>query len=91
MAQTFREATYLADQFRLRNSQDEAFVIGGSSLYGQALPLVSKIYLTRVHQYVEGDKYLPTGWLKDFSMDMQSKIMTSRTGIQYTFLCYLRK
>ena len=90
-ARTFDEAVSIADELRLRKAQDEAFVIGGSSLYHQALPHVDKIYLTRVHQYVKGDAYLSPGWLDDFSLDTQSETMTSRTGIRYTFLSYVRK
>jgi dihydrofolate reductase len=37
----------------------EAFVIGGGEIYQQTLPLVSKVYLTRVHTVVEGDTFFP--------------------------------
>jgi dihydrofolate reductase len=75
----------------LRNAQDEVFVIGGSLVYQQALPHVDKIYLTRVHQDVKGDAYLSPCWLDDFSLDTRSETMTSRTGIRYTFLSYVRR
>ena len=35
----------------------EVFIIGGSSVYEQSLPLVDKIYLTRVHTKIDGDKF----------------------------------
>lgn len=37
----------------------EPFIVGGSEIYRLALPLVSKIYLTRVHATVDGDTLLP--------------------------------
>lgn len=37
----------------------EVFVIGGSMLYKEALPLVSKIYLTRIKGEFKGDVYFP--------------------------------
>lgn len=37
----------------------EAFVAGGEQIYRLALPLVDRIYLTRVHQMVEGDAHFP--------------------------------
>lgn len=37
----------------------EIFVIGGGEIYRQALPLADQIYLTRVHQVIEGDAYFP--------------------------------
>lgn len=38
---------------------DEAFVIGGALLYQQLLPKVSRLYLTEIHQFFEGDAYFP--------------------------------
>lgn len=44
----------------------EVMVIGGASLYAEALPLARTIYWTEVHAYVEGDTCFPpwdrTGW-----------------------------
>jgi dihydrofolate reductase len=39
--------------------ESEAFVIGGASLFAEALPLADRIYLTRVHAAPEGDVFLP--------------------------------
>lgn len=36
---------------------DEIFIIGGSEIYNQVMPKVSKIYLTRVHTKVDGDTF----------------------------------
>lgn len=33
----------------------EPFVIGGSEIYNQALPLADRIYLTQIHTEMEGD------------------------------------
>lgn len=48
-------------------SQPEIMIIGGASIYEQALPLVSTIYLTRVHVNIDGgDTFFEipdsTGW-----------------------------
>jgi dihydrofolate reductase len=37
----------------------EAFIIGGGEIYKQTLPLVQRVYLTRVHAIVEGDTTFP--------------------------------
>ena len=42
----------------------EVFVIGGASLYADALPLAHRLYLTRVHAEVEGDVRFPA-WSPD--------------------------
>lgn len=38
---------------------DEAFVIGGTRLFAEALPLADRLYLTFVHADIEGDTYFP--------------------------------
>jgi dihydrofolate reductase len=48
--------------------RDEVFVIGGTQIYTEALPHVDRIQLTRVHGAVDGDAYLPAGWLAGFSL-----------------------
>ena len=40
---------------------EEVMIIGGASIYQQALPRVERIYLTRIHQDFEGDT-LFTPW-----------------------------
>ncbi len=37
----------------------EPRVIGGGQLYAAALPLATRIYVTRVHRVVDGDTYFP--------------------------------
>lgn len=45
----------------------ERFVIGGSSLFEKALPLATTLYLTLVHQKIDGDVHFPPFDLeKDF-------------------------
>ncbi len=42
----------------------ELMVIGGASLYAEALPLADRIWLTRVHAVVDGDTRFPD-WNED--------------------------
>ncbi len=35
----------------------EAFIIGGAEIYQQALPKAQRLYLTRVHAKLDGDKF----------------------------------
>ena len=39
--------------------EQEVFVIGGSQIFVQALPLAQRIYLTRVHARVDADVFFP--------------------------------
>ena len=43
----------------LEDEYDKAYVIGGSKVYEESLPLVDRLELTRVHRIVKGDTYFP--------------------------------
>ena len=66
-ADCFEEAIHRMDEHQ------ENFIIGGGSVYTQFLPLVQKIYLTRVHQDFEGDVFFPAlldkDWIETFNED----------------------
>ena len=50
----------LADAIALANRQHkEIMVIGGEQIYRQAIDIAQRIYMTRVHTYVEGDAVFP--------------------------------
>ena len=38
---------------------DEMMVVGGATIYAQALPLASRMYLTLIHERVDGDVVFP--------------------------------
>ena len=48
-----------ADALALTDPSDEVMIIGGGEIYAAFLPLAHKIYLTRVHQTVDGDTCFP--------------------------------
>lgn len=41
------------------SGDDEAFIAGGATIYGQAMHLADRMYLTRVHADIEGDTFFP--------------------------------
>ena len=43
----------------LTQDESEVMVIGGLSVYTQALPIVQRIYLTQIHHTFSGDTYFP--------------------------------
>jgi dihydrofolate reductase len=54
----------------VQNGADsEVFVIGGEELFRQTLNKVNRLYLTQVHDYVEGDAYFP-----DFQQDQWREV-----------------
>jgi dihydrofolate reductase len=53
VAATLEEALHLAE------GENEIFICGGGDLYGQALPLADRIYLTVIDLDIEGDTRFP--------------------------------
>lgn len=56
MADSIDDALSIASE----HTDSEAFVIGGSEIYQQLLPKVTRLYLTIVHHDFDGDAYFPT-------------------------------
>ncbi|MDH5326908.1 MAG: type 3 dihydrofolate reductase [Gammaproteobacteria bacterium] len=64
-----RQANYKADDanvcgsleqaIELAGDTEEIMVIGGASIYQQALPLAGRLYMTLVHADVQGDAHFP--------------------------------
>ena len=51
----------LEEAIALARATDECpFIIGGASLYLEALPLATELHLTTIDKDVEGDTYFPT-------------------------------
>jgi len=49
----------LAQAIEICADAEEVFVIGGSSSFAEALPAADRLYLTEVHEAVEGDTWFP--------------------------------
>ena len=59
---TAADVEYAADlsgALALLQEEKEVFILGGASVFEQALPIVEKLYLTVVHAYLEGDAFFP--------------------------------
>jgi dihydrofolate reductase len=69
----------------------EIFIIGGTTVYQQALPQVDRIYLTRVHREVAGDTSMPASWLDGFRLTGQEDRPAQGAEAAYSWLDYLRE
>ncbi len=81
-------APSLKDAILLCGDEEEVFVIGGATVYEQALPLADRIYLTLIHQDFEGDAFFRwENWAwretarEDFDPD-------SKNPYRYSFLTF---
>jgi len=70
-------------------SEEEVFIIGGSEIYLQSLPLLNRIYLTLIHRNFEGDAKFPEVNLKsDFKVTSERRVSGDP---DFTFLVAERK
>lgn len=73
---------------------DEAFIIGGGQIYGQALEdgLVDKMYITHVHERFEADAFFPEFDPKNWDKNqMMVHPIDDRHPHAFTIIEYLRK
>ncbi len=73
------------------DGSDEVFIIGGSEIYNLAMPLAKRIYLTKVHAAVDGDKFLiydPSEW-RQVSDEKHSS--DAKNSYNYNFTIQERK
>ena len=71
----------------------EVFVIGGAQIYAALLPLVDRIYLTRVATRAGGDTFMPPGWLDGFEQTgiaCDGGHLDPNEPIHYSFIDYER-
>jgi len=69
----------------------ELMLVGGANLYAQALPMVSRMYLTQVHTSPEGDAFFPdfdrTQWRE---VERVEGLCDERNTIPHTFVTLQR-
>lgn len=74
-------------------NESEVFVIGGASLFSEALPSAQKLYLTLVHENFPGDVFFPEYEIeKEFDIQEQfDSVGPAPQSIPFTFLTLERK
>ena len=84
---SFEEARRLAEQ----GGGDEAFIIGGGEIYRQALAVVDRLHLTRVHAAVDGDAHFPAFDASDWRLTTaQRHAADEKNELSYSFEIYER-
>lgn len=68
------------------------FIIGGAKVYADTLPLVSKIYATRIDkEFPDADCFFPEIKEEEWILTERTETMTSKTGLNYWFETYERR
>lgn len=71
-------------------SPEEIFIIGGESIYRQALPAARKLYLTIVDKEPkQADTFFPA--IDSSAWEVTEKEMRNENGLSFSFLTYIRK
>ena len=75
------------------SAEKEVFIIGGSQLFSQALPVANKLYLTRVHAvFPEADTFFPeidsAEWIKSNEITYPAD---EKNRYSFTFCVYEKK
>lgn len=71
---------------------EEAFVIGGGEIYQQALDVVDKIDVTRVHTTLDADTFFPTIDPTTWEMVFEEfHAKDEKHSFDFTFLTYVRR
>lgn len=78
---------------RLFDYETEVFIIGGGTIYKEFLPLVDKLYITKVfHTYADADTFFPTINDDEWIQEDESEIFTDeKSNLQYQFLVLKRR
>lgn len=72
--------------------EQEVFIIGGAEIYSLLIPLVSKIYITRIKHSFEGDTYFPHLDFDKWEMiDEQKHLADQKNKWDYNFETYVKK
>ena len=84
-------ATDLETALELAGDDEEVFIIGGSQIYQLALPLVERLYVTRVQTSVSGDTYFPEITSEQWQLEQtESFSADEKNDHDYSFLIYSR-
>lgn len=68
------------------------FVVGGAEIYRLTIPLMTDLFLTRVHADIDGDTYLPElDWASWDLIETQSFEADDRNEFGYSFERWVRK
>ncbi|WP_374351586.1 type 3 dihydrofolate reductase [Chitinimonas sp.] len=79
----------VADALAAAGDVPEVFLIGGATLYREALPLADRLYLTEIDADFEGDAHFPV-WPREQFAEIQRETRQA-ADFAYSFVVYHRK
>jgi dihydrofolate reductase len=82
-------ASSLEGALALCAGEPVAFVIGGTSLFEESLPLAAGLVLTEIKRDYEGDTWFPK-WERSQWKESQREAHTAKDGMRFDFVLYER-
>ena len=87
-AEGAQRACSLADALAICLTASDVWIIGGAQIYAQAEPLASRIEVTQIDKYFEGDALAPalgSQWQQSLKEDHMSS-----SGLKFSFISYTK-
>lgn len=82
----------LQNALELCKNDDEVFIIGGAEIFRQSLPILDKVYLTKINKSFEADTFFPEinsqQWKETEREDFEAD---EKTPFTYSFLTYQKR
>jgi len=76
---------------KVPQGEEEVFICGGAAVYELGLNLADRLYITRVHQQVEGDTFFPELDLSKWTeIEREAYESDEKNPSAYTFVIYGR-
>ena len=82
----------IEEALKLCSKNEEAFIIGGGSIYRQFMPFADRLYITHVHMNAPADVYFPEIDMKIWKiMEKEDFAINDSNSIPYTYAIYERQ
>jgi dihydrofolate reductase len=82
----------IEEALKLCSPNEEAFIIGGGSIYRQFMPFADRLYITHVHMNAPADVYFPQIDMKIWKIMEKEDFPAGDTNdIPYTYAIYERQ
>ena len=92
VAGSLEEAIALAYKEAEGNELKEVMIVGGANIYHQALPLLDVVYVTEIHETLEGDAFFPELDAADWSEERrEGPYKSEKNGLPYSFVIFQKR
>jgi dihydrofolate reductase len=90
-AASLSEAMNKASAHAELEGSEEVMIIGGGQIYAEALPVVDRMYITKVHADIDGDAFFPeVNWEEWKEIGREDFSASGNNPYDYSFVIYQR-